>query len=244
MTMWMKSWLAGTLSIMLLSCGAPTPKETPAYAEVEHPVRYPAKGLKITPPVDMYEDGKKHYDMRVKQIAAQPSIDGGVLFLGDSITEGGNWAELFPDVKSANHGISWDTAAGVRRRLPQILLNTPDKIFIKIGTNDISYGHDPAEMAADVESIIKELKFHHPEVQIYLQSVLPRELSNKAKVEAINAEYAKVARKINLPYIDLTPAFSAPDGSMRRDLSDDEVHLTSKGYEVWAEAIRPYVLGD
>ena len=200
--------------------------------------------LRINPPQEMKQDGKKHYVQRVKEIAAYPPLDDGVLFLGDSITEAGDWVKLFPNITSANQGISWDTVAGVGSRLPQIILNSPDKIFIKIGTNDIGYDHDPVDMAAELEDVIKVLKFARPDTKIYLQSVLPRELSNKAKVAAINAEYEKVAADMNIPFIDLTGAFRAQNGAMREDLSDDELHLNAKGYDVWRNAIRRYVLED
>ena len=204
------------------------------------PVSFPAD-LRIAPPDSMYEGGKTHYDMRVKQIAAMPPIEGGVLFLGDSITEGGDWASLFPDVESVNHGIGWDTVAGVGGRLPQVILNNPDKIFIKIGTNDISYGHDPVDMAAELEDVITVLQFSRPNSKIYIQSVLPREAENGDKVAAINREYKKLAEDKALPFIDLSAAFSADDGSLKAELSDDNLHLNEKGYGVWAEALRPYV---
>lgn len=196
--------------------------------------------LKISPPRTMKKGGKKHYASRVAAIAQQPPLDGGILFLGDSITEAGDWAAFFPDVKTANHGIGWDTVGGLRARLPQIIINNPDKIFIMIGTNDIGYDHDPIDMAAKLEDVIKVLRSSRPKAKLYLQSVLPREESNAAKVAAINRQYAALAKDMQMPFITLTPAFADASGGLRRELTDDGLHLNAAGYAVWSEAIRSY----
>ena len=60
---------------------------------------------------------------------------GDVVFLGDSITEGGAWDELFPGVPVRNRGIGGDTTSGVLDRLDQITRGRPAKVFLKIGTN-------------------------------------------------------------------------------------------------------------
>lgn len=38
-----------------------------------------------------------------------------------------------------------------------------------------------------------------------------------------------------------TPELLAKDGKLTADVSSDGVHLTEKGYRIWAEAIRPQV---
>ena len=197
--------------------------------------------LKINPPEGMKAGGKAHYKARVAEIAKRAPLEGGVLFLGDSITEGGDWAALFPKIKTANHGIGWDIVSGVGGRLPQIIINNPDKIFIMIGTNDIGYGHDPVDMAAELEDVIKVLRYSRQSAQIYLQSVLPRELENVSAVAAINAEYKKLAQDMDVEFVDLTAAFSAPDGALKASLTEDSLHLNAKGYGLWASEIRGLV---
>ncbi len=197
--------------------------------------------LKITPPKGMKAGGKAHYRGRIAEIAKRPPLEGGVLFLGDSITEAGDWAALFPGTKTANHGIGWDIVSGVGGRLPQILINNPDKIFIMIGTNDIGYAHDPVDMAAELEDVIKVLRYGRQSAQIYVQSVLPRERESLASVAAINAEYKKLAQDMDVEFVDLTAAFSAPDGTLKAALTEDGLHLNAKGYALWANEIRALV---
>jgi len=47
----------------------------------------------------------------------QTAGDAHVVMLGDSITEGADWRELFPDVRILNRGISGDTSDGIVRSL-------------------------------------------------------------------------------------------------------------------------------
>ena len=62
------------------------------------------------------------------------------LFLGDSLTEYGNWRELFPGLDIKNRGIAGDTTDGVLHRLDGITALSPDKIFLMIGINDLLMG--------------------------------------------------------------------------------------------------------
>ena len=199
------------------------------------------QGLKISPPENMKAGGKAHYKARVAEIAKRPPLEGGVLFLGDSITEAGDWAALFPKIKTSNHGIGWDIVSGVGGRLPQIIINNPNKIFIMIGTNDIGYGHDPVDMAAELEDVINVLRYGRKSAKIYLQSVLPREVENVSAVTAINAEYKKLAQDMGIEFVDLTAVFSAGDGSLKTDLTEDSLHLNREGYALWAKEIRDLV---
>jgi lysophospholipase L1-like esterase len=198
-------------------------------------------GLSINPPKDMLDGGKEHYRKRVKALYNDLPLDGGVLFIGDSITEAADWRALFPDVVSVNHGIAWDIVSGVGHRLPQILVHNPEKIFIKIGTNDIGYDHDPKVMAAEMADIMRFMKFKRPKIRLYLQSVLPREPEFAGRVSAINTEFKAIAEQVGAEYIDLHPVFAGRDGGILPQLSYDNLHLNREGYDVWAAALRPYI---
>jgi lysophospholipase L1-like esterase len=194
------------------------------------------------PPSYMVEDGKAHYDMRVADIRAQGLIQSGVLFAGDSLTEGGDWARFFPNIKTANHGIGWDTSDGLLMRAEVISENRPDKIFILIGTNDLAYNRTPAQIADTVRMLVTSLHGSESQARIYLQSVLPREAAAGAKIAGINAAYKAIADDLGrVTFIDLTPAFAAPDGTLRADLTYDGLHLNQAGYEVWVSEIKGLV---
>ena len=54
---------------------------------------------------------------RRSQFEALPRLSDRVLFLGDSITEQGIWAEWFPELQTLNRGIGGDPISGLLARL-------------------------------------------------------------------------------------------------------------------------------
>lgn len=195
----------------------------------------------IKPPDYMWPDGKAHFNSRLPEIDAQPILKGGVLLTGDSITEGWLGYDIDLGAQISNHGIGWDTVTGLKNRLPQMLRHTPDKVFILIGTNDIGYARDVTVMTAELATIIEAFQKVKPETKIYIQSVMPREAENLASVNAINVAFEALAVKKSVTYIDFTPIFAAPDGTLKPELTYDGLHLNRAGYQVWKEALQPYI---
>jgi len=109
----------------------------------------------------------------------------------------------------SNHGIGWDTVTGLKSRLPQMLRHSPDKVFILIGTNDIGYGRDVGEMAAELAVILDTFKREKPDTKLYVQSVMPREAENMTAVNRINTAYKALAEVKGVTFIDLAPSFAA-----------------------------------
>ena len=67
-----------------------------------------------------------------------PNTQDEIIFLGNSITDGCEWSELFQDLRIKNRGISGDITEGVLQRLKEVTESKPSKVFIMIGVNDIS----------------------------------------------------------------------------------------------------------
>ena len=183
-----------------------------------------------------------HQARLVSAFEAFPLAPDDVVFLGDSITEGAPWEELFPGVRTRNRGIGGDTTEGVLRRLEQVTRAEPAKVFLLIGTNDLYRGASEDEIVADIEEILDQLKQESPDSEVYLQSVLPRAASYRARVEALNARLAEVAGEQGAAWVDLYPGFLDPDtGAIRAELSNDELHLLGPGYALWRDQIEGLV---
>ena len=182
-----------------------------------------------------------HVNRRLDAIEAQPRLDGGVLFLGDSITEGAPLAAMFPGLNFRNQGISWDTSDGVLLRLNQVTRHEPDRIFLLIGTNDTNYSDDPSRIAGNIATIADRLREALPDTQLYVVSVLPRNAPNNAILPAVNAQISAAAEQGAFIYLDLASAMRAPDGEMIPALSYDNLHLNVHGYAVWEEVLRTCV---
>ena len=80
----------------------------------------------------VYENRKNLFDHLTMQ-------KGSIVFLGDSITEYGQWEELMQNPKVKNRGIAGDTTWGLLRRLSTITSTQPQAIFLMIGVNDFLF---------------------------------------------------------------------------------------------------------
>ena len=179
------------------------------------------------------------YESRVSFFDSFPLDPDDIVMLGDSITEGGEWGEIFPALPIRNRGISGDTTTGVLARLQAIVDAKPRAIFLKIGTNDLTLGPDRDVSYQQYRSIVATIQALSAGTDIYVQSVLPRGVELQDDVEHYNAQINTIANELGVTYIDLYPAFLAPDGSIRDDLTLDEVHLTGSGYRLWQSLLEP-----
>ena len=179
------------------------------------------------------------YESRVSFFDSFPLDPDDIVMLGDSITEGGEWGEIFPALPIRNRGISGDTTTGVLARLQAIVDAKPRAIFLKIGTNDLTLGPERDVSYQQYRSIVATIQALSAGTDIYVQSVLPRGVELQDDVEHYNAQISTIANELGVTYIDLYPAFLAPDGSIRDDLTLDEVHLTGNGYRLWQSLLEP-----
>jgi len=162
---------------------------------------------------------------------------GDTVFLGDSITYGGRWNELFPNASTRQRGIDGDTTTGVLARLTPIAEARPGQVFLLIGTNDLFFGVPEAEIIANIVTIIDRIHTASPETDIFVQSVLPRAARYQERIESLNAKLEEaIAEKATC--INLYPLFLDDAGtSIDNVLSNDELHLLGPGYLIWRDAI-------
>ena len=202
----------------------------------------------ISPSGWMMADGQTHFKKRVAEIDAAGPIPGGVLLIGDSITEGWMWQSFPYDGPVANHGVGWDVTEGVLARSPQILREDPKVVFVMIGTNDLSYDRTPDQILPPLKTSLQSYAEQWPDAKIYLQSVLQRNGQWDKSVITLNAALQKLAADKDLrgrvTYIDLTPVMGPSPDALREDFTNDGVHLTDAGYAAWGMALRPYLPRD
>ena len=191
-------------------------------------------------------------------VAKKGDID--VLFMGDSITDwwrnagrgnaingaipyGGKaiFDKYFGSMKVANFGIAGDTTQGVLWRLPDGEGQgfKPKAIMLMIGTNNTGR-NSPPEIAIGIADIVFELRKDFPDAKILLLGVFPRDKADsavRAKIAEINKIIPALDDHQHVFYQDIGARFLADDGSIPREIMSDGLHPTSKGYEIWAEAV-------
>jgi lysophospholipase L1-like esterase len=177
-----------------------------------------------------------------------------VLFLGDSITAGWRgagkeaWAKHIEPLKAANFGIGGDRTQHVLWRITNGELDgiTPKVAVVMIGTNNT--GSDSAEdIAGGIEAIVKTVQEKSPATKVLLLAVFPRgaTMPNPAntKIQEINKIIAKLDDGKKVKFLDIGPKFMAEDKTLPKDVMPDFLHLSPKGYEIWAEAMLPTLKG-
>lgn len=181
------------------------------------------------------------YVLRVTQFGHMAMLNGGIAFVGDSLTDWGRWNEMFPDQKVRNFGIAGDTTVGLKARLGQVIAAKPEKVFLLIGTNDVEFGRlTPEGIVANIATMVDTMKADLPGVKIYVESLLPREAKWDEKVRSVNALLKPAAEQRGAAYIDLYPLF-AKNGRLDPSVTPDDIHLSGDGYIRWRDAIRPYI---
>ena len=184
------------------------------------------------------------YVLRVTQFGVMPALNGGVAFVGDSLTDWMRWNELFPQVRSRNFGIAGDTTVGLQHRIKQVVDAKPAKVFLQIGTNDVEFGrYTPEQIVANIDDCIVQLQTGLPGAKIFVENLLPRQPQYDGKVRNVNALLKAAVEKRGLTYIDIYSHFVA-DGRMNPKLSPDDLHLSGEGYLRWRDIIRPYIGND
>jgi len=176
--------------------------------------------------------------------------DVDLLFLGDSITQGWGpnaiWKKFYTDRKAMNAGIGGDRTQHVLWRLEHGNIEglTPKLVVLMIGTNNAG-SDSPEDIAAGIKAIVASLREKLPKTKILLLDVFPRGADAKDAARKTNDEVNRLVADIEdgdmLIHRDLGPKFLAADGTLSKDIMPDLLHLSEKGYQIWAEGIEDVV---
>ncbi len=188
---------------------------------------------------------KGHYKERIAEFKANPLEFGDIVFIGNSITEqGGDWAQRFDNSKVKNRGIAGDVTAGVISRLKEIYYYKPEKVFLKIGINDLFHSDlNPEYVANNIKLIVALIHQESPTTKIFVQTILPSRDNNpsKERIAATNDLLKAMTTTDFLQVIDLHSAFANKDDLLIGEYTHDGLHLTESGYVVWQNYIKAFV---
>ena len=232
------AFLAVTVSVARAQSAPPAPPAT-------QPADVPAVKIdaKTGKPNERFMQMHEEFLARAKQ------GDVGLLFLGDSITQGWRrheklFNERFGKYKPANFGIGGDRTQHVLWRINNGELENikPKVIVLMIGTNNSAA--DPADkIAAGVEKIVQTAK-EKTGAKVLLLAVFPRgetpekAADRRATIKAVNGRIQKLDDGgKTVRYLDLSDKFMNADGTISKEIMPDYLHLSDKGYQIWADAL-------
>lgn len=177
--------------------------------------------------------------------------DVDLLFIGDSITQGWNdnevWKKFYEKRKAMNAGIGGDRTQHVLWRLDHGNIDglKPKLAVLMIGTNN-SNGKDftGKQIGEGITAIVKKLRDKLPETKVLVLAIFPRGEKPNPQREK-NAEASEIASKLadgeHVQYLDIGEKFLDKEGNLSTEIMPDRLHLSLKGYQIWADSIEPKV---
>jgi lysophospholipase L1-like esterase len=183
-----------------------------------------------------YEQKLTQFNM-LKKSAIKP-----IVFLGDSITDMGEWAELFGTTMVLNRGISADITFGVLNRLQEVTQRQPSKIFILIGINDVARNIPDSIIVANYTKIVQRIRKESPATKIYIQSLFPtnnnftefKNHQNKTEhIAFINQQLQQIAQQNQAVYVNVASVLVDANNKLSSAFTNDGLHLKGEGYLAW-----------
>lgn len=180
---------------------------------------------------------------------------GQILFTGSSLME------MFPVAEIAasegiskiiyNRGIGGTTTDDFLREIDTVLLDlAPSKVFLNIGTNDMTdriYKDKWKEhLMSNYERILQAAKEKIPEAEIFCMAYYPanhhvcdtpsaKAMLKERTVENIaecNAGVRRLALQYGYRYIDCNEGLADENGEQKAEFSIDGVHMYADAYEI------------
>jgi lysophospholipase L1-like esterase len=183
-----------------------------------------------------------YYEQKVTLFKLLPPTKNDIVFLGNSITDIGEWAEIWQNKHVKNRGISGDNTFGVLARLNDLLFSKPNKIFIMIGINDISKDTPDSIIISNYQKIINIIRITLPKTKLYVQSILPtnnefnefkRHQNKNEHIRFINDAVENYCDLHKVTFVDLYPSFLDEVGRLSKMYTNDGLHINGYGYMHW-----------
>ena len=257
------TWIARSFCAVVITGALLTPATADA-DEATATAEAPAATVAAPVVADWWRDRHRAKLAAKERMLAEP---GGVrlVFVGDSITQGWEstgkdvWAERFAARQALNLGFSGDRTQHVLWRLApgataddgstaggEIDGLAPELYVVMIGTNNTGHHQYPAEETAEgVRLIVERLREASPGAQVLLLAVFPRGATADDPLrklnDQVNERIAKLADNRSVHFLDISPVFLAADGLLSKEIMPDLLHLSERGYSMWADAIEPHV---
>ncbi len=186
-----------------------------------------------------------------KAAAGEAPID--LLFIGDSImqgwTSGGDWGkDVWEKYYTSQYNVA-DFAVGYDRT-QHVLWRMqngegegfqPKVIELLLGTNNLG-PNTPAETIVGEKAVLDDLRQRFPAAKILVVAIFPRGRPTdpiRKDVATVNAALSKMADDKNIFFLDIGKVFLNEDGTTNDGLKRDMLHPSAKGYQLWADAVKP-----
>jgi len=211
-------------------------------------------------PVARSDQNSKIAHEQLLEKARRGGID--VYFEGDSITRRwgaldypeflANWKHNFFGWNAANFGWGADSVQNILWRLKNGELDGvhPKIIVLLAGTNNVgnpfpAVGTDEkaADITKGIRAVLDIMREKAPGAIIVLMGIFPRNdnMALMPLIDKINTNLAALADGRKIRYLNINDKLADKDGRLFDGMAHpvDKLHLALKGYQVWADALKP-----
>ena len=175
------------------------------------------------------------------------TIDDNFVFLGDSITNGYNLDEYYPEYPTVKSGVNgYKTQDILNNMNKMVYIYNPSKVFLLIGINDIHSGKSKEYIINNIEKIIDNIKENRKNAKIYVESIYPvnsnmRSNSKNDFTIEVNKAIKKLCKEKNIVYINIHDLLTDNNGDLKKKYTTDGLHLSEDGYKVVTKEITKYL---
>ena len=215
---------------------------------------------------EFYEKDRKEKIDKYR-ILNEAVVKGQILFTGSSLMEQFPINELLMTEKMDciiyNRGVGGFTTDDMLENMDvQVFGTEPSKIFINIGTNDISNPSISFEEAlthtiTNYEKILVQIKEKLPETQVYMMAYYPVKEDapipdgpwgetmfknrNNTNIPIANEAVKKLADKFGYTYIDVNNGLTDANGNLKEEYTIEGVHMYANAYRIILENLKQYL---
>lgn len=185
---------------------------------------------------------------------------GQIVFTGSSLMEQFP-IEKFMDecgnpVTIYNRGIGGYRLEDMDNALEIMVLDLePKRIFINIGTNDLSDPDMSIEQVMEgYEAILNRIKDKNPKVEIYMMAYYPINydaaedfmkpclaIRTNEKINTANEGVCALAKKVGAKYIDVNKNLKDEQGRLKAEYTVEGMHIKEEGYRAILDDVMKYV---
>lgn len=201
-------------------------------------------------------------EMKVENYREQNKLakEGQVVFVGSSLMEMFPINKLLEEKEDKtiiyNRGISGFVSEELSRVLDACVLDLkPYRVFINIGTNDLSNPQiQISELIERYDKILSIIEERLPKVEIYLMAYYPinyeaaaeemkecLRIRTNEKINMANEEVRKLAQRHKQKYIDVNRNLKDGQGRLKAEYTIEGMHINEDGYRAIYDDIMGYV---
>ncbi len=171
-----------------------------------------------------------------------------IVFTGSSSIR--MWSDVqqrFPEYNIINTGFGGSQTSDMFYFAEELIIGyRPKQIFIYEGDNDLSEKKSPAQILSDTDKLLKYIR-GRLSTRVQVAFITPKPSISRWHLRSEYEAYIRLlkdwaGKQKNVVCIDVWSPMIDTTGELKKDLFlEDNLHMNSKGYDLWTAAIRPYL---